>query len=101
MAERLELQTLLEGLLGSDHVYFQPPTSIEMQYPCIIYKLDDVDTKYAGNHPYAHTKRYQVTVVDRNPDSELPDKVLGLPLCSFNRFFPADNLNHYVFTLYF
>lgn len=101
MASRLQLQALLEGLLGTGHVYFQPPSNIQMQYPCIIYTRDGSQTEYADNRPYARTKRYQVTVVDRNPDSELPDKVESLPLCDFNRFFSADNLNHYVFTLFF
>ena len=99
MASRLALQSLLEGL--TEHVYFQPPANLNMQYPCIIYKRDDSRSEYADNRPYTRTKRYQVTVVDRDPDSELPDKVEELPYCSFDRYFPAENLNHYVFTLFF
>ena len=99
MGSRLMLQELLESL--TEHVYFQPPTSIQMQYPCIICRRDNSQTEYAGNRPYARTKRYQVTVVDRSPDSELPDKVEELPLSSFDRAYSADNLNHYVFTLFF
>jgi hypothetical protein len=99
MASRLELQTLLEAITG--HVYFQPPTSIQMQYPCIRYAIDGDRSERADNRLYKHTKRYQVTVIDRNPDSELPDQVVALPLCSFDRYFAADNLNHYVYTLFF
>jgi hypothetical protein len=99
MASRLLLQSLLEEI--TEHVYFQPPTSIQMQYPCIRYARDNSDMEYAGNRLYKHTKRYQVTVIDRNPDSELPDEVVKLPLCSMDRYFAADNLNHYVFTLFF
>lgn len=99
MASRLNLQTLLESI--TENVYFQPPSSIEMQYPCIRYQRDDSRTEYADNRPYAHTKRYQVTVIDRNPDSELPDKVEELSLCTFDRYFAADSLNHYVFNLFF
>jgi hypothetical protein len=72
-----------------------------MQYPCIVYARDGTHSEFADNSPYALTKRYQVTVIDRNPDSDLPDKVEELPLCSFQRYFAADNLNHYVFTLFF
>jgi hypothetical protein len=72
-----------------------------MQYPCIIYRRDSTRTRHADNRPYVRTKRFQVTVIDRNPDSELPDKVEALPLCSFDRYFAADNLNHYVFNLFF
>lgn len=101
MAPRLELQTLLETLLGTPNVYFQPPANVQMKYPCIVYSRDAADTKFAGNNPYARTKRYQVTVIDRDPDSLIPDKIAALPMCSHNRFFTADNLNHDVFTLFF
>lgn len=100
-APRLELQTLLEGVLGSPNVYFQPPSNLSMQYPCIVYAHDNAKTEFAGNHPYSRTKRYQVTVIDRNPDTLIPDDVAQLPLSNLNRVFTADNLHHYVFNLYF
>lgn len=101
MAPRVELQALLEEILGSDKVYFQPPTNITLVYPCIIYKRDTTVTRFADNAPYRNTKRYQVTVIDRDPDSDIPDKVAELPVCLFNRFYTADNLNHDVFNLFF
>ena len=101
MAPRVQLQVALEALLGADSVYFQPPTNVQLQYPCILYMRDGSDAKYADDVPYHLTKRYQVTVIDRNPDSDLPDQVEGLSLCSFDRFFAADNLNHWVFNLFF
>lgn len=96
---RIELQQRLSVL--TSNVYFQPPNGLKMKYPCIIYERDTLDVAYANNGPYRHTKRYSVTVVDRNPDSMLPEQVAMLPLCSHNRFFTADDLNHDVFTLYF
>jgi hypothetical protein len=72
-----------------------------MKYPCIVYHRDSANTKFADNSPYDYTKRYRLTVIDQDPDSELPDKVAMLPLCTFDRFFTADNLNHDVFTLFF
>lgn len=101
MAPRPNLQILLETLLGSRNVYFQPPTNVVMNYPCIVYRRDDKITLHANDKPYKHRKRYQVTVIDRNPDSAIPDKIAELPLCSFDRFFTADNLNHDVFQLFF
>lgn len=101
MAPRLQLQSLLEGLLGSDKVYFQPPANVSLVYPCIIYKRDASQTEFADNSPYYRRVRYQVTVIDKNPDSELPNKVAALPLCLFDRFYTADNLNHDVFNLFF
>jgi hypothetical protein len=101
MAPRLDLQEVLKTILGSDKVYFQPPANVQMVYPCIVYKRDDVDTRFADNGPYHRTKRYQVTVIDRDPDSEIPDKIAELPLCSFAQHFVADGLNHDVLSLYF
>jgi hypothetical protein len=72
-----------------------------MKYPCIIYRRDYADTKFAGNNPYRYTKRYMVTVVDRDPDSAIPDMVASLPMATFNRAYTADNLNHDVFNLFF
>lgn len=99
MGRRLELQTLLKGLCPN--VYFQPPSNVVMQYPCIVYQRDISSTKFADNVPYDRVMRYQVTVIDKNPDSDIPDKVASLPRCLLNRFFVADNLNHDVYTLYF
>lgn len=101
MGQRVELQALLEVILGSRNVYFQPPANVQLKYPCIIYRRDSLETLFAGNRPYRHTKRYEVTVIDRNPDSEIPPKVAALPMCTFARFFAADNLNHDVYNLYF
>lgn len=97
--DRLQLQSILEDI--TPNVYFQPPANVQMQYPCIRYERDRADTKFAGNSPYRYTKRYQVTVITLDPDSDIPDKVAALPLCTHQRFFVADNLNHDVYTLFF
>ena len=101
MAPRLELQTLLISLLGSGNVYFQPPPTLHLNYPCIVYNREDEEVQHANDKPYNRRKRYLVTVIDQNPDSAIPDKIAELPLCIFNRFFTADNLNHEVYKLFF
>lgn len=72
-----------------------------MKYPCIVYGRIGLEPKHANNKLYLQKKRYQVTVVDKNPDSIIPGKVLKLPLCKFDRHYNKDNLNHDVYTLYF
>ena len=101
MAPRLDLQALLVSLLGSNNVYFQPPPTVQMQYPCIVYKQDAERTRHADNKPYSRMKRYQITVIDPNPDSLIPDKIAELPLCVYDRFYAADNLNHDVYNIFF
>lgn len=101
MGQRLELQAILMDILGESNVYYQPPPTVQMRYPCIVYKRDNVNTDFADNKPYKHRKRYQVTIIDRNPDSDIPEKIAALPLCTFDRFYTADNLNHDVYKLFF
>jgi len=97
--DRLQLHQLLETF--TDNVYFQPPENIQLKYPCIIYKRDFADTKFADDKPYHYTKRYMVTIIDQDPDSEIPDKVAAMPMSLFNRFYTADNLNHDVYNVFF
>ena len=96
---RLQLHDLLKGI--TDNVYFQPPSGHRMQFPCITYLWEAESAQHADNELYRHAKRYQVTVIDRDPDTELADMVRKLPYCSFERAFAADDLNHYVFSLFF
>lgn len=101
MEKRLQLQALLETMVKPENVYFQPPSSHVIRYPAIVYERDAIDSEYASNTPYSLKTRYQVTVIDKDPDSEIVDKISRLPLCRFARHFASDNLNHDVFNLYF
>lgn len=101
MASRLQLQTELEELLGSRNVYFQPPASVRMQYPAIVYSRSNIENRHADNNVYMQSYFYEITVIDEDPDSEIVEKVSKLPTCRFDRHYKADNLNHDAFTLYY
>jgi len=103
MGTRLELQTFLQSIMDSytGFVYFQPPPSIEMSYPCIVYDRSNIRTDYADNNPYNLKKEYTITVIDRDPDSSIPDQIAMIPTSSFSRSYKADNLNHDVFTIFY
>lgn len=101
MKSRLELHDELKAILGSDSVYFQPPESLKMKYPSIVYSLSKIDTKHADNKPYRNKKCYTVTIIDKDPDSVIPDKLLILPMCRMDRVYTANNLNHWAFFLYY
>ena len=49
MRTRLELQSKLEELLGSRHVYYQAPESVKMEYPAIRYSRSDIDVDHADD----------------------------------------------------
>lgn len=101
MDRRLELQKILEEILGSRNVYFQPPASVSMQYPAIRYRLSDVYKVAANNLAYMRYNAYELTYIDRNPDSNVVSKLMALPMCVFDRYYVSDNLNHYVLKIYF
>lgn len=101
MASRLDLQTLLENLLGSRNVYYQPPATTSMRYPAIVYSRKNIENIHANNSIYEQHIAYDLTVIDKNPDSEHVMKVSRLPMCQFDRHYVSDNLNHDVFTIYF
>lgn len=101
MASRLELHNVLCDILGDKNVYYQPPASVKMKYPAIVYSRNDIENRHANNSIYNQTIAYDVIVIDANPDSKIVEDVSKLPLCRFVRHYTADNLNHDLFKLYF
>jgi len=101
MGTRLEFQAVLAGIQEDLAVYFQPPPNVAMRYPAIVYNRDFQYAAYADNDLYSRKTRYQVTVIDRDPDSLIPDKVAALPLTRYVRHFTTENLNHDIYDVYF
>lgn len=99
-----QLQTIFETIMeiagqSPENVFLQPPTVLPD--PCIKYNRDDSWVVHADNLKFATFKRYLVTVIDRNPDSLIPDLVEALPHCGFDRFYTANGVNHWTYNLYF
>lgn len=101
MSNRVDLQAKLERILGSRNVYYQPPETVKMSYPAIVYSRSDINSKYANNKAYINHDRYEIIVIDKKPDNETIGKILELPLSSFDRHYTTDNLHHDVITLYY
>lgn len=115
MDRRIALQRVLEDLMlglhpttlpdnasgNKFHVYFQPDQNTKLSYPAIVYQRDRVNNRMANNKSYSRTKGYQITVIDRNPDSKIPDAVSNLPYTSYLTTNRADGLHHDVFVTYF
>lgn len=95
---RLELDEIFHEICSN--VYFEPPSSVKMKYPAIRYKRSGIDRLHADNEPYLTDTAYDVTVIDRDPDSSVAYAVSQLPLCRHNRHYYADNLSHDVFLIY-
>lgn len=108
MGTRLELHEVLceivnikDPIDNDRHVYFQPPASIQMKYPAIVYSRSNIDNIHANDSVYKQNTAYRIIVIDKNPDSEIVNKVSKLPMCSYGSHYASDNLNHDTFTLYY
>ena len=99
---RIDLHALIQRTVGEDvRVYFQPPADIKMSFPCIVYERVRTDTRFANDNPYLGTKRYTLTSINRDPDSEIPELIATLPMCTHSSYFVTNNLNHDVFDIFF
>lgn len=102
MASRLQLHEELCELLGSRNVYYQPPASLLMEYPCIRYSKVGIVQRRADGMRYISTNRYELVVIDYDVDSDIPDNILDhFQMASFDRQYASDGLNHFVITLYY
>lgn len=101
MNSRLELHEVLCSVLGNRNAYFQPPENIKMKYPAIVYSRDDIVNLQANNEVYRQAKKYQVIVIDQNPDSEIVKKISKLSRIRYDRHYISDGLNHDVFTIFY
>lgn len=100
MASRLKLHEEFCEILGNRNVYFQPPSSVKMQYPAIVYSRKNIETTFASNGVYKQSPSYEAILIDKNPDSGFIEKILLISHCRYERHYAADNLNHDVFTIY-
>ena len=102
MDRRPQLHQLLKSLFEtSPHVYHQRPSDGRLVYPCILYRLSGIPDEHADNLRYFEHREWELEVIDPDPDSKLREKVADLKWCKFVRRFISENLNHFVFNLYY
>lgn len=102
MGSRLDLHSKLEELLESKNVYYQPPSSIKMTYPAIVYSKTNIQSKFANNRTYLNDRCYELVVISNRSDLPVIDKILSeFSHISYSRHYIADNLHHDVLTLYY
>jgi len=99
-ADRERLHLLL--LERCPNVYFQPPSTVKLVYPCIIYSKTGTDTESANNQVYNMHTIYQLTVIEKDADGDLSDTLLkSFSLITVNTAYVMNNLYHTFLTLYY
>ena len=100
MSNRLRLHN--EFLKILPNVYYQPPSNIKMEYPCIVYNKTGRNRHFGNDVIYLSQQGYQITVIDRDPDSDIADKIESqLQHCAINQHYTIDNLYHIILSLYY
>lgn len=102
MASRLKLQEEFEELMRSKSVFYNPPATVRLPRPCIVYSLSGISAKRADNINYNSINRYKVTVVTPDPDDDMHEQILAhFKMATFDTSYVAENLYHRVITLYY
>ena len=95
--ERLELHGQLQNLFPELTLYFNPPSKIELKYPCIVYTVDNYETNEANNEVYTVATIYQVTVMSRIPGID-SKPIFGIVGVNHVNTFTNQDIFHEVFT---
>jgi len=101
MANWEDVRTTLMNVTGATNVYYQPPPTLKMQYPCIIFEKSDEQFKHADNSVFNRMIEYQAKVVYSDPDCPIIEQMSKVRYCRFDRHYKADGMYHDVYSLYF
>ena len=101
-ARRLKLHEQLCEILGSRNVYYKPPESKKITYPCIVYHRAANRKFNADNKKYLSYDSYEVTFISKDPDSDIPDAIEdGFSRIRRESRYTAEGLYHDPYYLYF
>ena len=84
------------------NVYFQPPANVKMEYPCIVYNRTRGLVRYAGDDIYHDRVGYLVTVIEYDPDSQIPFEIRkDFSHSTITAFLTKDNLHQTTIILFY
>lgn len=100
MGSRLDLHNELLSFLPN--VYFQPPETIQMIYPCIVYSKVEKYEMFSNDKLYTSIQGYHIIVIEHDPDSTVADEINKYFYnCTIEQYYTVNNLNHTTLTLYY
>jgi len=100
MKTRSDLQLYLENVSGVK-VYFNPPETVQLTYPCIVYNRDYIYNHHADNKIHLQENRYVVNVLDKKVDGDIFKIISKLPRCRYKNHSFKNGISQDSFTLYF
>lgn len=95
-----QLYDILRPIVGN--VYYNPPESLKLKYPCVICSLESDRPEYADDTRYKNMNRYNLILITNGTDNGIMrETLLKLPYCSFDREYFSNNMCHDSLTIYF
>lgn len=84
-------------------VYFQPPSSVHLEYPCWVVERAKVYQPKANNRTYLFQVGYRCMYMNRvEPDPEVLDMIpRRYECCQYQNHYVVDNIHHDVFLIYY
>lgn len=83
------------------NVYFQPPSSIKIKYPAIIYSYTDTESIHADNRNYLNFPNVTLTLIENYPEPDLVFKVLdNISGTKHTQSYVLNGLNYSIVELY-
>lgn len=106
MNRRIDLHHELKKLMydlkyDGARVFYNPLPNTQLLYPCIIYHMNTIQDRYAGDKRYFYSTMYDVQVIDKDPDSKIVSTILErFQYCKLNNDMITDGLYHFNLTIY-
>lgn len=98
---RLNLHNELKALEDCE-AYYQPPENLRIVYPCFVYRRIPGEQFRADNRMYKYHRCWEVIFITTDSESTIREDMLTqFPMCRHIRDYPADNLYHHVFNLFY
>lgn len=102
MDRRQKLHEELKRVTGIKNVYFQPPESIKLKYPCVIYSKQPFRTVRANNTAWINNRPYRVVIVCSDGDNKFAEMLLnGFKYCSYDSRYISNNMYHDSLTIFY
>lgn len=88
MADRKDFHKKLEQAFGCK-CYFQPPETLKLTYPCVVYAFERFDTRRANNLNYIINERYKISFLHKDADNGTVKQVM-------RKFEKIAHVQHYI-----
>lgn len=100
-----EIRDYFSSIEGLNKVYLQPPSSEKLIYPCLIITQNIPSTLYCDDVPYLVWPTYELMLIDYDMESSIPSEIIRKGIGNYRiqpeRYYVADNLCHWMYTLAF